>query len=300
MLKLYRPQAEMLLLLAAATRAQARLSLSDLLTLARDLSTSASPLTSSQRNTLAVARKGVKPSPPDEHWLDATLKTLFAGLAEDQVGGGESDLLDQIVRAIQLPYARNVISGESMRRLRSAILLPSEQAGLVSRLRQREMACSNCGIALHDRESVTLLAGVDGSLTTIACHRCTPPTSVPCVSCEQVAALSTKAMNAMSRMQCPACQEAKTAKTPPVQPEADPEPEVAPAPPLWGGRRTISIPATQGNRAGTIGTFFTGEPIRADQATVAQAFGQSILGRQWDGPEIELIPLDPPNERTRQ
>lgn len=278
MLKLYRNTAETLLLLAAYSRARGNPSMEDVLGTTRNIVCS----TKADSLVLATARKSIKFPDAGSHWLDATLKTLYAGLADEQNGTGEADLVDQIVRACQLPYTRNVLSGESMRRLRAAILLPSEQAGLSQRLRQREMSCSQCGIALHDRESVTLVVTGDGQ-QAIACHRCVAPTSVPCASCEQVASLSTKAMNAMSRMQCPSCQEAKAVKKHPGESAGSVIDLPMPIQPAPAG---ISRFATQGGRNAR-----TAEPRVVTNTW--QAFQNDLLqdgATGLRGAEPEVIP----------
>lgn len=237
MLKLYRPHAEQLLLAATYLRYRRSDSLEDVLGNLRNQVVNGG----NNQTTLNNARKGIQMPPHGDHWLDSALNQLFQGLSDDANGRGESDLVDQIVRAVQLPFSRNVMSGEAMRRLRAAILLPSEQAGLTQRLRQREMSCGQCGIALHDRESVTIT--VDGGGTqSLACHRCIAPTSVPCASCTEVASLSSKAMNAMSRMQCPACQEAKKEKKHP-EPHASEGSGGPPAPDRYtfAGNRTRGV-----------------------------------------------------------
>lgn len=291
MLKLYRPHAEQLLLAATYLRYRRPDTLEDVLGNLRNQIVNGA----NNQTILNNARKGFHAPPQGEHWLDSALKQLFQGLSDDGNGRGESDLVDQIVRAIQLPFSRNVMSGEAMRRLRAAILLPSEQAGLTQRLRQREMSCGQCGIALHDRESVTIT--VDGGGTqSIACHRCIAPTSVPCASCTEVAALSSKAMNAMSRMQCPACQEAKKEKKHPDPNASEGVGVAAPTPravPWITGRpgRAVGAPIPANLRgteldAATLPATRTGwnDPILVGNANAIPA------GTGWDTETI--APLD--------
>lgn len=223
MLKFYRPHAEQMLLAATYLRSRTT-SIEDVLSLARNYPCQ----TGEHTQVLTNARRNLKLPANGGHWLDPLIKQLFQSLTDESYNRGESDLIDQIVRILQFPYGRNILTGDHLRHLRSALLLPSEQAGLLARLRQREMSCSQCGTALHNLESVTL--HVDGNNTqSIVCHRCAAPNSVPCASCAEVAALSTKAMNAMSRMQCPHCQEAKAPKKAPPSP-ADELVDITPAP----------------------------------------------------------------------
>lgn len=251
MLKFYRPHGEQLLLATTYLRMKGS-PIEDVLQGARNFPTN----TPQHQEVLNNARRGFKMAHAGQHWLDDVIKQLFEALSADANGRGESDLIDQIVRVLQMPYGRNILTGDRIRALRSAILLPSEQAGLTHRLRQREMSCSQCGIALHNEESVTLVVSPNDSSQSIVCHRCHAPHSVPCASCAETASLSTKAMNAMSRMQCPTCQEAKTPKKAPPSPG---DAEVTPAPDTpspWSALRSR-----------------TGGVIRATQPTVRMTDG---------------------------
>lgn len=211
MLKFYRSQGEQLLL--ALSYLQYRdVNLLDLVEAIRYVT----PKSAAEKALLDSARKSVRDMSSTQvtYWHGPLLKHVNRALLDEQHGRGESDLVDQIVRALQLPWGRNVLSGQSMQRLRAAVLLPSEQAGLLARLRAKEMSCTTCGAPFHDHESVTMRVYSDGT-QGIECHRCVPPVHIPCVSCGETVELSDKAMKAMSRMQCKSCQEAKRDKTPP-------------------------------------------------------------------------------------
>lgn len=200
MLRLYRSTAEQLLLLAVYTKREVGSNLAQMAERLRSVTMN----DYTQQQVLKQARNTRIP----DKALDDLIQTLVKGLIVDSQGGGETDLIDRMVSALQTPFTRNVLSGETLSRLRAAILLPSEAGGLTARLSTKEMSCGGCGKPLHDLESVTMSRDARQG-QTVLCHRCVAPHTVPCITCEGTAALSTKAMNAMSRMQCPTCLEAK-------------------------------------------------------------------------------------------
>lgn len=219
MLKMYRPTAEQLLLLAIYHQEHTGYGLEQVSERIRHKTFKTAP----EMQAFNLARKSAKlvgTTKEVENWPQNLIDSLLKGLVDDDSKRADVDLIDQMVRALQLPHCRNVLSGESMRRLRSAILLPSEMAGLNGRLAAREMSCSQCSLPLHDRESVTILRTGEGT-QTLVCHRCVAPSQVPCASCEETAALSSKAMNAMSRMQCPACSAKKASALKPAPAEEE-------------------------------------------------------------------------------
>lgn len=241
MLKMYRPTAEQLLLLALYHQHYAETSPESMLERLRHHS----GVGPSDQMVISAAKKTVKmlPGHTTMRWPHTVSETLLKGLAEEDKPRGDADLIDQMVRAIQLPHARNVLSGESMRRLRNAVLLPSELGGLSARLTAREMSCAQCGFPLHDRESVTMMRTGDGA-QTIVCHRCAPPQVVPCASCEETASLSSKAMSAMSRMQCPVCSAKKAPAVKSPAPEEVELPSPSPFRGLSRGAVAVGAPPT--------------------------------------------------------
>lgn len=200
MLRLYRQTAEQLLLLTLYNKKEIGISLAQMGERLRQAN-----LNDYTENQILKQARSTRI--PDKA-LEDLFQTLMKGLINDTQGGGETDLIDRIVTALQTPFTRNVLSGESLSRLRNALLLPSEAGGLIARLTSKEMSCGSCGKPLHDGESVTLSRDARHG-QVILCHRCVAPQSVPCATCEGTASLSTKAMNAMSRMQCPTCLDAK-------------------------------------------------------------------------------------------
>ncbi len=230
MLKLYKGTAEQLLLLALYHQDQIGHTLPTVV----DRTRNAAGRNPGAQQVINMARKSAQlvPSSKTEHWPSDLIEGLIRGIQDDDSPRGDKNLLDQIVLCLQMPYSRNVLSGDALRRLRQALLLPSEQAGLNARLTAREMSCSQCGIPLHDRESVTIMRTGDNA-QTLVCHRCSSPHHVPCASCENVANLSSKAMAAMSRMQCESCnaKKATALKSPPPLEEVE-----APHPVFRSGR----------------------------------------------------------------
>lgn len=204
MLKFYKPTIDQMLLLAIYERDYVGHSLQDIAERVRHQGFSASPAGRRQADLFNGARKSVVTDKSAS--LNELIDLLFKKLDEDVRGRGEQDLVDRIVQVLQLPYARNTLSGDTLRRLRQAILLPGEMGGLMARLERKEMSCINCGQNLHMGESVTITQNEHGE-TTLSCHRCSTPTSVSCASCHEAAPLSAKAQTAMARMQCPKCQE---------------------------------------------------------------------------------------------
>lgn len=263
MIKMYKGTAEQLLLLSLYHREYTGHSAEQVVDRLRNFA-----LPGAEGVVFSAAKKTLKLLPPDSRgaWPTSVIDTLTKGLIEDDSARGDVDLIDQMVRAMQLPHGRNILSGESMRRLKSAILLPSELAGLSARLATREMSCSQCGFPFHDRESVTVMRLGDGT-QTLTCHRCHPPQVVPCASCEETAALSSKAQNAMSRMQCPSCSEKKAsalAKSPPPEEEAAPTPTFRSAlgrstGALSGNPGGVSAPSPQ--QVGTIERFIDANTV---------------------------------------
>lgn len=119
---------------------------------------------------------------PDVGTLQEIMDAIYIQLRDEQRDDKTNmDLIDEIVRTLGLPFCRNTLSGETINRLRKAILLPDERAGLVKRLRERSMSCSNCGHQFHNGEMGTLY--YDGREHVILCTNCHRPTQVACHTC---------------------------------------------------------------------------------------------------------------------
>ncbi|MCA1841301.1 MAG: hypothetical protein LC723_13425 [Actinobacteria bacterium] len=110
-----------------------------------------------------------------------------------RVTGGEKTIIDTIVNILKLDTAASVFSGRMLRELRSAILLPSEAAPVLKRLRSRTIACCRCGRDIHSDEVTTTFAD-EGGLTYIYCYGCRRPSLVKCshADCETLIEITAK------------------------------------------------------------------------------------------------------------
>lgn len=126
---------------------------------------------------------------------------------DDDEFTNEVTLLETITSIVSTPFARNVIGGEALQELRSAILLPSAQAGLTERLASGEGHCAGCGLPLADSELVNWR-----SRGNVYCQNCSQPHYTRCKN-KHVIALNDK----QKRMwgtggSCPKCQADKEVK----------------------------------------------------------------------------------------
>lgn len=242
MIRMYRQTAEQMLLLLIYEMEFNGASFLDIATRLRNYQTGEV----NSQVVVNTAKKGITGANMKE-----SKELLIKQLTEDYSVRGEKDLIDQIVQTLQLPYGRNALSGETMRRLRQALLLPSEMGGLLHRLRAREMSCGQCGNPLHDRESVTYVRTGEGEFV-FTCHRCAPPLTVSCAACDGTSPLSQKATTAMSKMLCPICQSKRAAgeKVAPLTPDSAPLPEEL-------------MPPTSAPQVDWATTFRTARPGRA-------------------------------------
>ena len=127
-------------------------------------------------STFFKTKLDVRPASWQE-FIEGFLKQVLAS-QEGEYG----DLIDELARILQSPYARNTLSGNVLVQLRKAILIPSEIGEFKRMVRMKEMACVNCGAALIDGEMTTIMADEDG--TSIFCNRCAQPYSVKCSNME--------------------------------------------------------------------------------------------------------------------
>lgn len=111
-------------------------------------------------------------------------------------------LVSTIVDLLQQPYCQNVMAGDTLRRLRKAVLFPEELAK-VSANANKELKCGNCGKPLVNGEMVTFME--DGRMTTFVCSRCQPPSYAAChqTSCEHVAPIDARVLaKSLSKTDC--------------------------------------------------------------------------------------------------
>lgn len=100
-------------------------------------------------------------------------------------GTGDKDLIDTIVRTIQLPHCRSMLSGEALNNLRRALLLPDELAGLNERLKAEELSCCGCGKRLATREMVTIVndgGDRNNRAVSLLCAGCYLPEYIACAN----------------------------------------------------------------------------------------------------------------------
>ena len=133
-----------------------------------------------------------------ESGLDDTIDEMMAmvskQLKEAQDGSNEgnySDLIDTLVTVLQLPYARNTLSGKTMQSLKKALLLPSELNGIKETLKKKERHCAGCGHKFVSSEVATITTGEQDE-GLLMCIKCIIPTYIRCSGCDKVVALSDK------------------------------------------------------------------------------------------------------------
>lgn len=165
------------------------------------------------------------------------------GALKDQISEGgkpskDKDLIDTIVRTLQLPNCGNVLSGRTLERLRQAILLPDEMAGLIDRLARQEWSCSACGHQFQDGEMGTIQRPVlqgNNMRTQLVCSNCALPTFVACSNgCKNSMEIGKKLFG---RLRSYKCKECAGGKVEPGIAEVAAEVGVRVDPNLWGVRR---------------------------------------------------------------
>lgn len=138
--------------------------------------------------------------------LAGLIRTL-AGILRSKNPMGEKGLLEAIVEVLNLPYGRNALSGSAYDRLVDALLIPSETAGLVRRLRARELACCGCGHQFADAEIGTIVVGRQQEGIVILCANCSSPGAIRCKRCEGSLPLPKRLFNAIrsKTLVCESC-----------------------------------------------------------------------------------------------
>ena len=118
-----------------------------------------------------------------EHSLTGLINELHQQLRQTygiSRGPQDKDLIDAIVRSIQLPYARNRLSGEVLDRLKQALLLPSEVVGLKERLQREELICPGCDHKFLEGEIGTISIGRNSRTVSLQCTNCAAPNLMAC------------------------------------------------------------------------------------------------------------------------
>lgn len=101
----------------------------------------------------------------------------------------DADLLDTVVRLVQLPYVNNYISARTLLDLRDAILTPSEQKSVKTALKD-SIQCAQCRRDLTSGEMVSI--HTDKNMPCVICHKCQRPQYVACDHCEKPMIISGK------------------------------------------------------------------------------------------------------------
>lgn len=98
----------------------------------------------------------------------------------------DHNIIDEVISLLNLPYVRNTINAEAIRRLRKAVLIPEEAASLTVKLDRLELHCGGCQALLQEGEMVTLHVGEGRNAERIIyCTRCRVPEYMPCRSCRR-------------------------------------------------------------------------------------------------------------------
>ena len=102
-------------------------------------------------------------------------------------------LVNTIVELLQYPYAQNVLAGDTLRRLRKAVLFPEEMAK-VSANAHLELKCASCGKPLATGEMCTYVG--DDRSVGFMCSRCQHPSQATCnkYGCECSGPIDSKAI----------------------------------------------------------------------------------------------------------
>lgn len=100
---------------------------------------------------------------------------------EDQLYGDEENyeglLVDQMARVLMREGGRNALSGDGLRQLRRAILIPAERIGLEASLKAK-WSCPSCGRAFANGEMA--VSNTRGDTPEILCTRCSMPSIMAC------------------------------------------------------------------------------------------------------------------------
>lgn len=151
------------------------------------------------RNTLAQFDDGQV----EEQSLQSLFETVLTTLRSK--GKTPSDLVDAIVDVLKGPYARNVLSGQTLTMLRKVLLLPEESAGLVERLKKKEMSCAHCG---HKFEGTEMACSYfEASGVVFFCYGCAFPTYIRCAKCQGSAIIPNKLRDGLNHARI--CEECK-------------------------------------------------------------------------------------------
>lgn len=147
----------------------------------------------------------------------------------------DGDLIDTLASTLKSAHGRNVLHSQLVESLSNAILLPDELGVVLTKLKQREMACGRigCGHKFAPGE-VAVFLNTSGPVSdgkqsgpTFYCVKCVSPTQITCTHCDKSAPLSKGATSMLRKEWECGCQASKDAEAKDAPPPDDIE--VAPA-----------------------------------------------------------------------
>jgi len=136
--------------------------------------------------------------------IDTLVKTIRVA---NQQTEGDKDLIDAMVRTLQLPYVRQKIDATLLQKLRAALLLPEEMAGLQERLKKEELYCG-CGRKFVAGEMVAYTMGGDLQ-PKFQCINCFTPSYMPCQSGKHYMSLPTSTLKTLKKHMGVECEQCK-------------------------------------------------------------------------------------------
>jgi len=217
--------------------------------------------------------------------LDQIIATFSKAFAKKSSHKEDVDLIDTIVRILQLNHTTNRFSPENIALLRKALLLPSEMNNFAHKIEANELSCRNCGHKFMAGESVTIYDNDDIGMS-IYCINCVAPTTIACCKCKEHTDIPDKLKTGLRSLTCTQHNK-KEAPARPVHDEVFRlnvgPPEIAPFPPR-------GQPAAFIRRNMIIANEMAGQPL-------AQPRNPFLLGNH--GPQVQA-PLLPENGRLDQ
>lgn len=130
----------------------------------------------------------------------------------------DTDLIETIVKTLQLPFSAHYFYPAHLKALREAILRPDELMSWKKSITENNLKCK-CGHAFESHEAVITRSVGDGTYE-ILCHKCARPQRVACDRCGEAFMLSEK-INYMGKVEC-GCHKKKPEEqtpTPPLPPQ---------------------------------------------------------------------------------
>ena len=133
--------------------------------------------------------------------LSDMIQEMGEQIAKADSPNADASIIDEIVRILRLPYARNNINADHLKLLKRAILMPDEVAALNASLNDIEGRCTACNRVFSSGEMVTYQKDEQrrGDTTpSIYCTICVPPDFARCGECGETHP-STKNLRAILR-----------------------------------------------------------------------------------------------------